>query len=347
MLIECAICGKSYKTLESQLPKEKTVSFSCKGCGTKLKITPLKNRPGKNTTIIAVPADGSGGDAYVAGPGAGQSLKDKIVSDIDKLPPLPQVVFRVHELIASPDSSAKQIAKEIETDQAIAAKVLRIANSAYYGMGGKISSVQHASVVLGYKTLGEIVTIAGAEGTLEGKLPGYGYDTHDLWEHSLAVAFGSKTIALTRQPELANEAYTAGLIHDIGKIILDPYIVDQKELIDDYLEREEKTFLDAENHFFGFNHAEIAYEVCKQWNFPESIATAIRFHHGPSASNGHVLAYILHMADYQAKVSGTGYEQDDYLYEIETGTMDFLGISHDEAGRISIETMESMSQFSS
>lgn len=347
MLIECAICGKSYKALESQLPKEKTVSFSCKGCGTKLKITPMKNRPGKNTTIIAVPADGSGGDAYVAGPGTGQTLIDKIISDIKQLSPLPQVVFRVQELLANPDSSAKQIAKEIETDQAIAAKVLRIANSAYYGMGGKISSVQHASVVLGYKTLGEIVTIAGAEGTLEGKLPGYGYDTRDLWEHSLAVAFGSKLIAENTEPELASEAYTAGLIHDIGKIILDSYIVDQKELIDEYIETEEKTFLDAEDHFFGFNHAEIAYEICKKWNFPESINTAIRYHHGPAGSEGHMLAYILHMADYLAKVSGTGYEQDDYLYELETGTIDFLGISHDATGRISLETMESVGQFSS
>jgi len=347
MLIECAICGKSYKALESQLPKEKTVSFSCKGCGTKLKITPLKNRPGKNTTIIAVPADGSGGDAYVAGPGSGQTLMEKIVSDIKQLSPLPQVVFRVQELLANPDSSAKEIAKEIETDQAIAAKVLRIANSAYYGMGGKISSVQHASVVLGYKTLGEIVTIAGAEGTLEGKLPGYGYDTRDLWEHSLAVAFGSKLIAQSTQPELASEAYTAGLIHDIGKIILDSYIVDQKELVDEYIEKEEKTFLDAEDHFFGFNHAEIAYEICKKWNFPESINAAIRYHHGPSGSDGHRLAYILHMADYLAKVSGTGYEEDDYLYELETGTIDFLGISHDATGRISLETMESVGQFSS
>ncbi len=93
------------------------------------------------------------------------------------------------------------------------------------------------------------------------------------------MAFGSKIIANSKNPALVEEAQMAGLIHDVGKIILDSYIVEKKEEIESYMEKEEKTFLDAESHYFGFNHARIASEVCKKWNFPESINFAIKYHH--------------------------------------------------------------------
>jgi putative nucleotidyltransferase with HDIG domain len=275
------------------------------------------------------------------------NLKDKILKKIDELPPLPQVVFKIQELIRNPDSSAKDIAKVIETDQAIATKVLRIANSAYYGMPGKISSVQHASVVLGFKTLGEIVTIVGSRGTLNRKLLGYGYDTKDLWEHSLAVAFGSKIIAGLKNPSLVNEAYTAGLIHDVGKIVLDPYILEQKGEIEFYMENEEKTFLDAENHFFAFNHAEIAFEICEKWNFPEHINLAIKGHHNPSHTDKNDLSYILHMADHTARLIGIGYDEDDFLYKLEEGTMDHLGLKREDISEIILKITDSMKNFSS
>jgi putative nucleotidyltransferase with HDIG domain len=275
------------------------------------------------------------------------SLKDKILKKIDELPPLPQVVIRIHDLIEDPESEAKDIARVIETDQAIAAKVLRIANSAYYGMRGKISSVQHASVVLGFKTLGEIVTIAGAQDSLDRKLPGYGYDTKDLWEHSLAVAFGAKIIAGMKNQALVNEAYTAGLIHDVGKIILDPYVLEQKDEIEFYMENEEKTFLDAENHFFAFNHAEIAFEICNNWSFPENINIAIKGHHNPSSSESTDLSYILHMADHTARFIGIGYDEDDFLYALEEGTMAYLGFKQQDMSDIVFMITENMKNFSS
>jgi putative nucleotidyltransferase with HDIG domain len=275
------------------------------------------------------------------------SLKENIIKKIDELPPLPQVVFKIHELIRNPDSNTKDIAKVIETDQAIAAKVLRIANSAYYGMPGKISSVQHASVVLGLKTIGEIVTIVGSRGTLNRKLPGYGYDTKDLWEHSLAVAFGSKIIAGVKYPSWVNEAYTAGLIHDVGKIVLDPYILEQKNEIEFYMENEEKTFLDAENHFFSFNHAEIAFEICEKWNFPGHINIAIKGHHNPSRLENNDLSYILHMADHTARLIGIGYDEDDFLYKLEEGTMDHLGLKQEDISEIILKITDAMKSFSS
>jgi len=347
MIIECSNCTKKFKILDDRLPKGKIVAFPCKNCGEKIRldlrtgqiINEKSNRFEPSDTDLAPnPQPVSETDD--------KSLKDKIFKSVVELPPMPQVVIKIQEIIADGNANAKKIAAIIETDQGIATKVLKVANSSYYGLSGKISSISHASVVLGHKVLGEIVTLAGAEGILDGKLPGYGYDPKDLWEHSLAVAFGAKIISNSKNPNMVKEAHMAGLIHDVGKIILDSYIVEKKEEIESFMEKEEKAFLEAESQYFGFNHAEIASEVCKKWNFPESITFAIKYHHQPGKSDGNELAYILHMADYIAIVSGTGYDSDDILYELEEGTMDHLNITNEDMSDITLKVIESVSKVS-
>lgn len=272
-------------------------------------------------------------------------LKSKIIRSIKDLPPVPQVVIKIQQMIADVNSDAKQLAKIIESDQAIAAKVLQMANSSFYGMSGKISSIQHASLILGYQTLGEIVTMAGTAKLLDGKMPGYGYDAQDLWKHSLSVAFSSKLIAAHKNKDQIPQAHSAGLIHDVGKIILDPHVLEINDQIADYMSREEKTFLDAERHFFGFDHAEIAAEICRSWKIPETITLAIKCHHQPSLSGGDELAYILHMADYIAAMGGIGYDEDDALYELENGTMDVIGLTQQDVSNMMLEVIAAVDQF--
>jgi putative nucleotidyltransferase with HDIG domain len=271
-------------------------------------------------------------------------LKSKIFQDLKDLPPMPQVVIRIQHLIADLNSDTKQLAKVIESDQAIAAKVLKMANSAFYGMSGKISSIHQASLLLGYRTLGEIATMAGAADLLARKMPGYGYDSQDLWKHSLSVAFSCKLIADLKNKDLIHEAHTAGLIHDVGKIILDRHVLGKKDKIADYMVQEEKTFLDAERFFFGFDHAEIASEICRSWKIPEGIALAIRYHHQPSISNGDGLSCMLHIADYVATMGGIGYDNDDILYQAERGAMDFIGLTQEDIGNMIPKVIEAVEQ---
>jgi HD-like signal output (HDOD) protein len=347
MIIECSKCEKKFKIPEDRLPKDKIVTFPCKNCGEKFRLDlrtgPILNEPPNGSE----PIDTDSSPTSQAGNAIDDSgLKDNILKSVKELPPMPQVVVKTQELIADSNADAKKIAETIETDQAIASKVLKVANSSYYGMSGKISSISHASVVLGHKILGEVVTLAGAEGLLDGDLPGYGYDSKDLWKHSLAVAFGSKLLSNPDNPDLAKEAHMAGLIHDVGKIILDSYIAERKEEFESFMEKEEKTSLEAESHYFGFNHAEVASEVCKKWNFPESMNFAIKYHHQPSASEGNQLSYILHMADYIAILSGIGYDADDILYELEEGTKDFLKLKNEDVSEIVLKVTESVNKIS-
>lgn len=271
-----------------------------------------------------------------------QDIRERILAGVDELPPMPQIVFKAQRLLADPESNVKELAGLLETDQAIATRVLKMANSAFYGLRGKVSSIQHASLVLGYRNLGEIITAAGIQKSLEKKLPGYGLESEDLWRHSLSVALGSKMIAARKNPDLEMVAHTAGLIHDVGKIILDPFVLEHKYAFEAALAGELQTFLDAEKKLLGFDHAEIAAEVCEKWSIPETISSAIRYHHTPTSSGEDELAFILHMADYISLMSGQGYESDDFLYELEDGTMDFLGFEQTDVSDLTFELMESV-----
>jgi len=297
MIIECSLCAKKFKIREDRLPKGKIVTFPCKNCGDNFRLDLRTEKTISEKSNGLAPGDtDAAANSRPVNDTDDKSLKDQILKSVKELPPMPQVVIKTRELLADSNANVAKIASVIETDQGIATKVLKVANSSYYGLSGKISSISHASVVLGNQIIEEVVTLAGTEGILAGKLAGYGYDSKDLWKHSLAVAFGSKMLSNPQNPDLVKEAHMAGLIHDVGKIILDSYIVEKKEEIDSYMEKEEKAFLDAESQFFGFNHAEIAAEVCKKWNFPDAINLAIRYHHEPGKSDGNELAYILHMA---------------------------------------------------
>jgi len=269
-------------------------------------------------------------------------LKKKILEAVDNLPPMPQVMHKARDIIEDPDSSFKDLEKLIITDQAFAVKILRIANSSYYGRIKKVSSIHDAAVVIGMKTLGELVTLACASSLLSKSLRGYDLPSQSLWRHSIGVAFGAKIIAAKKYPSLVNDAFSAGLIHDAGKLILDEYVYERKEVFQNFMSDNQQTFLDAEREILGFEHAEIAAKVCKKWNFPKSIYVAIRYHHQPSSLWGNKLAYIVHVAD--QITAWIGMDIDGISLEISDNSMEVVGIRVDEIAEIVDEVSDYVDQ---
>ena len=290
----------------------------CPACKEKIEIIP-ENIGNQETEI---PAE----DQSFSGLSTGENLRKEILSSIKDLPPMPQVAQKAREVVSDPDSDFKDLAKVIETDPAIASKILKIANSAYYGSVGTVASVQQASVLLGVKTLQELLTLACAAGLLSGELAGYDLEAGEMWKHSLAVAAASRIIAMKDHPALAEDAFSAGLIHDAGKLILSPYVNERKDVFLKSMESGTVSFLSAEGKILGFDHSEIAADVCEKWQIPKHISTAIRYHYNPSESNGNGLAYILHVADSVAMMIGIGGNGDGILYEIDAASLDFLNI---------------------
>lgn len=261
---------------------------------------------------------------------------------MSNLPPMPQVVMKAQEVMADPKSSFKDLGTVIEADPAIAGRVLKLANSAYYGLRGMVSSIHQASVVLGFETLGEVLTVVGAAGLLDNVLEGYGLDSGFLWQHSLAVAFGSRIVAKKKFPRLENDAFSGGLLHDVGKIILDEYVLENEKAFDAALNDGKSTYLDAEKKIFGLDHAEIAFELCNNWGIPESQGLAIKYHHYPSQSDNNELAYIIHIADLIAMKGGIGTGRDALLYDFEGNALEFVGLSQENVESIMEEVTDSV-----
>lgn len=335
MKIECPNCKKAYHIPEERLPKDKPFAFPCRTCKAIIKIDP---RSMKQET--------AGSGKTEQDHPAGDELKKKILRTVRDLPPMPQTVFKAREIMADPNSSFETLARVLETDPAIATKILKLANSAYYGFVGKISSIQHATMVLGHKTLSEIVTMAGSLNILGKEMQGYGLDPGELWQHSLGVAFASKMIARKKEPALEDDSFAAGLIHDMGKLVLDKYLVERLVVFKQVLQNAEGSFLAAEKQVLGFDHAEIAAELCKNWNIPDSFAVAIRYHHQPSRSGESKLAHIIHMADVIALMSGIGTGIDGMQYQVDPKTMGFLRLGEEDIQSMIGEVVEAVQKVS-
>lgn len=327
----CLKCGKTITNRDDRSPDGAKITLFCPACREDL--VALEPDPEES------PPPSPPGDEI-----QGEELKRRILDSLDDLPPMPETMLKARELMTDPDSSIKDLADALEADQSITAKVLRIANSAFYGMSGKVASIQRAAVLLGQRNLAEVVTLTGAADLLGFELFGYGIGAGDLWRHSVAAAYSAKRLSEQHDPELADEAFIAGLMHDSGKIVLDSHILERKAAFEEFLDSGERMFIDAERRILGFDHSEIAAEMCARWNIPPSVGAAIRYHHQPSLSDGNMLSYILHVADHIAIVSGAGSGAgvDDILHNIDPGAMNFLELTQEILSDIVFDMMESM-----
>ncbi len=333
MNIECPHCHKVYDLNEHGLPDAEKVTLPCPNCKEFITLN-FKHEGGGETVWETEPLSPE--------KPAGDRLKNRILTTVRDLPPMPQTILKAQEILKDPLSSFDKLAKVLQTDQAIAARILRMANSPFYGMMGKISSLQHASTVLGVKNITEIIIVAGTSDLLSGKLEGYGMASGDLWLHSLGVAFASRIISTRKKPALANDAFVAGLIHDAGKLALDPYIFERLESFNAVIEGGIENFTSAEKRILGFDHAELVGELCKSWNVPKPLRTAVRYHHKPAESGGSLLAFVVHMADAIAMMSGMGAGLDGLQYDLDPEAMIRLGIQEDDVAEIMQEVVESV-----
>ena len=318
MKVLCNKCCKEYDVSDERIQETGGhVVFSCEACNGTVEIDLTKKEKL-----------------------SGDLLSDRILGEVEDLPPMPEVVHKGRKIIADKTSSFKDLATVIENDQAIAARVMKIANSSYYGLSSKVKSVQRASVVLGLETLNELLTLACASSLLGSELRGYELSTGDLWQHSLATAFCAQSIALKKAPQFADDAFSAGLIHDSGKLILDPYVNERKEEFREFLESGDKTFLEAEKSIFGFDHSEIAADVCNKWQIPETITNVIRYHHNPSMAKNNVLAFIVHVADATVMMCGLGAGIDGAMYSLDDVAVKALDLKIGDISLLMAESVE-------
>ena len=261
---------------------------------------------------------------------SGRELIRKIISNPASLPAMPEIMNEVQQIIKQPATSPAQLVNIIEKDTAIVAGILKVANSPLYGFRGKVATIQHASALFGSRRLAELITAISAGRVLEKPLEGYGLASGDLWRHSMAVACMAGEIAAAVGLNASDTVYTAGLFHDVGKTILDPYVRERKVLFDNYTATHpEKTLPDAERDILGVDHAVIAAILCENWHMPRSVSFGIRHHHQPSSAGDHQLSHILHLADYFTLQAGLGVSGTAFCQELDEGSRPLVALDAD------------------
>lgn len=229
---------------------------------------------------------------------AEQHRLDEIIRSVNRLRPLPGSPLRILKELDNPSTSARQVADLISLDQALTAYLLKVANSALMGFSRQCSSVQEAVVRLGFKQVRSLVYSTMASGPLSARLAGYRLGDKGLWFHSVAVASSAHWLANALHYPDAEKAYVAGLLHDIGKLVLDQFVMADYNQIMEIMYTQKQPMWKVEEQLFGIDHAGVGALAGEHWQFPLELIEAIRYHHNPRMDQPHPqLAAIVNLAN--------------------------------------------------
>lgn len=224
---------------------------------------------------------------------------DDILDTIDHLKPIPQTALKIFRMFQSPHYHAMDITRELAQDQVLSGQTLKLCNSAFFAGSLKIDSLKDAVLLLGVDTLVKsLITAALQTYYNQIALSGYSLCRGGLFFHAVGVGALAEKIAAETGKIPAKSAYTAGLVHDIGKVVLDQYVADSAPLFFRKLGGDRENLISSEKKTFGITHAEAGALLAKKWHFSDNLADAIRYHHDPEQSkNNRTLSGIIYLAD--------------------------------------------------
>ena len=256
---------------------------------------------------------------------------EHVLKRVQALPPLPTSAMRVIALTKNPATSARELENVIGQDPALAAGILRQANSAYYGYARRISSLQEAIVILGFQVIQGLAMSAAIAPLLKTQLVGYEIDQDGLWKHSMLTAMAAKRLCQHRKLPYGDVAFTAGLLHDIGKLIISIYVQEVGDYLLKKVNDAKLPYVELEEKVIGYNHATVGGFLAKNWNLPEDLVEAISYHHAPSSAQNYVeLASVIHVANGLASLLGIGGGVDSFLNPIQQKTLDLLTLKESD-----------------
>lgn len=258
------------------------------------------------------------------------------LSTVQQLPTLPATYTRLQKVLANPRTSAREVGAVIEQDPSLTSKLLRIVNSAYYSFPTKVSSVSKTVIILGFNEV-KLLALSISVLKMFSEAQAYvGFNHVDFWRHSMGVAVCSGILAKKAGPTISissEEAFVAGLLHDIGIIVEEQFM---HERFIEVLEkqRQDGSFLcAAEKDVMGFTHEETGMYLAEAWNLPRQLQETTGFHHNPQAQTGgstFTLVSMVHTADVVVRALGLGLAGDPFVPEYHRGCLDAIGLTVDD-----------------
>jgi len=283
-------------------------------------------------------------------PGTNQATEQVVnaaISEISHIATLPEVTLRIIQLVEDPDSTAQDLNQVISNDPALGARILKVVNSAFYGLPGQIGSINRAIVLLGLNAVKNIAIAASLAKLFRGGRICPGFDARELWTHCVGVASATRLLSDKAGLRLPDEAFLAGLIHDLG-IMVEVQARRAKfvEVIDAISVDKEKTLRQAETEILGANHEQFGAGICKLWKFPVSFQYVTGFHHHPwdLQDNRSTLTELVYLADVLCAREGIGFAAGTEKDEPDGGILRKLDLSDEDFDTVGKALPEAMSE---
>ncbi|MBA4038883.1 MAG: hypothetical protein C0468_00875 [Planctomyces sp.] len=281
---------------------------------------------------------------------AREQVVSTAVREISHIATLPEITMRIIQLVEDPTSTAQDLHNIIAKDPALCTRILKVVNSAFYGLPGQIGSINRAIVLLGLNAVKNIAIAASLSKLFKGGQLTPNFSAKDLWVHSVAVAAGTKMLADRLKLGLSDEAFLAGLIHDIGIMVELQY--DRNKLVE-VVERcapepdstaPASDFLATELQVFGATHQDFGTALCDKWKFPRSFAFVTGHHHAPLelAPETRLLTCLVHVADRLAADTTNGFRLDLPDTTISPAVFDELKLSNSDIDEVRTKLPEQL-----
>ncbi|MEI6211719.1 MAG: HDOD domain-containing protein [bacterium] len=275
-----------------------------------------------------------------------QRIRDEVADKVRSLPALPAMCRHILAAINDPKVNFDTLAKQCAYDPGMTANVLRIANSAYFRATQEIGSLRDAFVRIGVRRLFELTVGQGTGPLLREAFPGYELRVHELLRHSAWTAAASEGLAVELKLRAPDMLFTAGLLHDIGKVVLDPFVEAHRAELHAAANLPHADFEAAEREVLGMDHAQVGAAVLRQWRLPPQLVAAVEHHHDPAKGDAKDLLAIniVHVANILAGDAGVGAGIAGLRHTVSADALQALHIKTAVLERVSAATFHAMEE---
>lgn len=273
-------------------------------------------------------------------------IPDKIMEKVSSFPSMPRAGVKLRALLAETDVSLDKIEGILRHDPGLAANVLRLANSAFFGVPRKVSTLKHAVMLLGVKRFAQIAVSASMSKIVDKAVEGYDLSPGALWLHSIAVSNVAETLARYKKIEETNDVFTPALLHDMGKLVLGEFLQEESQNIKSLVEGGVPLDI-AENMVLGTDHAEIGALILHRWCFPDEIVEAVRWHHNPErVKNSNLQPEIVYLSNLLCQSGGKGDSTDEQAVMPSSVVLNRFGIKLEQYEAFANKTQVWMKELS-
>src|SRR5215210_3745943 len=224
----------------------------------------------------------------------------EMIKKVSSIATLPEVTAKIISTVEDPKSTASALHKIVSHDPALVTRIMKVVNSAFYGLPGQIGSIERAIVLLGLNAIKNIAVAASLGQLFKGSKLCDGYTAKDLWTHCIAVGVAARDLAKQMKLPIADEAFLAGMIHDVGILISLQSFPEQLRKTCEAAKNSERSFVELEREFMnGMDHQQLGMCLAEQWRFPKSCQLVAGYHHQPAAlgEQNKMVVMLVHVAD--------------------------------------------------